>query len=103
MLDHGVASVLVPGGAAVVAVGDAFAPARAGECRDHGRFGALLETACVVGIDDGTAGEAPVAELPGIEGDGAFLPVHQVTADRVAPVHIAPAPTIRIVLVEKVI
>ena len=103
MLDHGVARVFLPGLASVVAVSDAFAPAGAGESHDDRRFCALLKAAGVVGIHDRAAREAPVVELPGIKRGRPFLPVHQVGADGVAPVHVAPVPAVGVVLIEEVI
>ena len=41
--------------------------------------------------------------LVGDEHVAKLLPVHQVAADGVAPVHVAPFPAVRIVLVEQVI
>ena len=103
MLDHRVARVFLPGLAAVVAVSDAFAPAGAGESRDDRRIRALLKAARVVGIDDRAPRETPVIELAGIKRGGPFLPVHQVRAHRVAPVHVAPVRAVGVVLVEEVI
>ena len=59
-----------------------------------------------------TAAVAPVhhrrprpgrTEISGIDGFRQFRPVHQVRADRVAPVHVVPRPAIRIMLITQMI
>ncbi len=54
-------------------------------------------------MDPGAAGEAPVAVLSRIEGLAQLLPVDQVLADGMAPVHVAPTPAVGIVLIEKMV
>ena len=91
-----------PGQPRIVAVGDGLAAARIGEGRDHHLFAPRLKTRCVVGVDRGAAGKTMVlGHRPGVEGDGQLLPMHEVFAHRMAPVHIAPTPAIRIVLEEQ--
>src|SRR6516165_10573461 len=90
---------LGPGSTMVVAIDDALASARAGEGRDQGRRLLRAEARRGAAVDHGAAREAPVAVLPRIQGDRQLPPVDQVTAYRVAPVHVSPVPAIGVVLV----
>ena len=108
--EHGIALVLVPGGAAVGAERQALgvcngrpSPLAGGGIEQHdGRLRAAAQPGGVVVVDYGTAGEhAP--EGIGIEGHRPFRPVHQILAHRQAPVHVAPLGAVGVVLVEQVI
>ena len=103
MLDDRVARELGPGPAAVVGIGDALAAARARVGGDEQVILAVLPARRVGPVDDRAAGEGPVAEPPRVDRDRQLLPVHQVAADGVAPVHVAPVPAVGIVLEEEVI
>ena len=62
----------------------------------------LAETAGIIRIDDGAAAEHG-AERIGREGVWQLRPMEQVFADGMAPMHVAPIDTVRIVLEEHMI
>ena len=110
-VEDGVAGVLGPGAAAVVAVGEvlgleglAVAGARrvAGVDGDHAWLAGGAEAAGIVLVHDRAAGEDHDAVFFG-ERHGQFLPVDEVAADGVAPTHVAPGVAERVVLVEEVV
>src|SRR5438034_10779220 len=103
VLDDRIAIVLRPGPAAVVAIDDALAAASVSEGGNEEIIVAFLESGGVVLVHDRAAGKAPIVELARIEGDADFLPVQQIRADGVGPMHVAPAPAVGIVLVEQVV
>lgn len=61
-----------------------------------------LETGGVVVVNDGAAGEGPVAVLVRVDGDGVLCPVEEVFGGGVSPVHVAPVPAVGVVLVKEV-
>ena len=82
-----------------MAVREVF-PARAGK---SGKLGTLAESSGVVEIQKtATRPDAALDQLLR-DGDGPFLPVNQVGAFKMPPVHVAPENTERIVLVVEVI
>ncbi len=68
---------------------------------DH-LLAADLPAGCIVLIHGGATGECPIATLLVVDSDGQLLPMNQVFADRMAPVHVAPVPSVGIVLKVKV-
>ena len=62
----------------------------------------LAETACIIRIDDGATAEHG-AEGIGRKGVRQFRPMEQIFADGMAPMHIAPIDTVRVVLEEHMI
>src|ERR1700680_607148 len=74
----------------------------AGVDGDETRFPSGAESAGVVMINDGAAGENHDALVLG-NSDGQFAPANQIAADRVAPTHVAPAIAERIELEEEMV
>src|SRR5688572_32066913 len=62
----------------------------------------VTKTTGIVPVNNCTTGEDH-SMLIGIEGNGKMLPVDQVGADRMAPVHRPPDSIVRVMLVEQVI
>ena len=111
--DHRVVGILRPGAAAVGAVGHALrldlgllgllgVRVVIGKEGDEGRVVLRAEARGVVPIDDGATGE-DVSEAVGRQGDREVLPVHEVAADGVAPVHGPPDGFLGVVLIEEVV
>ena len=96
--DDGVAFVLDESSPAIATVGQALAAARAGVGRDDHFVVAVLPAGGVLFVDDGAAGERPVAMFPVVDRDRQLLPMHEVGAHSVPPVHVAPFPAVRVVL-----
>ena len=102
---HRIAFILRKGQAVVQAVCEAlglnklpFSIVR----RIEGDDSTLSESSSIVIVDHGTAGE-DVAVAVAVQRDGLMLPVDQVRACRVTPVHVAPDAGERIVLIIEVI
>ena len=107
---HGILLVLRPGSPAVVAVGDALRKRHRGRGMRPGRgvdghqdlLPAGLPSGSVRLVDDGRAG-VDRAQLVGLDGVGQLRPMDQVRADRMAPGHVAPVDSRRVVLEEHVV
>src|SRR5688572_8567151 len=87
VLDDGIALELGPGGALVLRVRDAFTAARAGKGDDHRRPTIFCPPRSILMIDHPAAGERKVILSARIEGNRQFLPVHEIGAHRMAPMH----------------
>src|SRR5262249_5509930 len=92
-----------PGPPPVVGIHDALAPPRARVGGDEDIVFAALPSRAIEPVHDRAAGERPVAEPTGIDRDRQLLPVHQVAAHGVSPMHVAPAPSVGIVLEVKMV
>ncbi len=122
--DDRVAGVLRPGAAAVDAVGERLRlrarlhvlavgqrqglRVQAGEHRHHRRLAGPPEAAGVLQVHHRAAGEEHLGHvarsiLLGLQRDRQLVPAQQVTADGVAPGHVAPLVAVRVVLVEEVV
>ena len=101
ILDHGIAFVFGKGESVVGAVGDAldFLLTVLGEDGDQRAF---AESGGVVVVNDRAAGEDRAQRI-GRKRDGTVVPVDQIRADGVSPVHGSPVAVIGIVLVVEVI
>ena len=90
--------------AAVGAVGDALHGGIAGSgVNEHERrFTVLAEAAGVLPVHHGAAAEHR-SHVVGQELVSELLPMDEITTDGVAPVHVAPIPSVRIVLEEQVV
>ena len=104
VVEDGVAFVLRPGSAMIVAVGQALGERLpcGGIHGDEWWFAVLAKAGGVGDIDGGASGEIR-SVFVGTEGDGQFLPVDEVGADSVAPVHVSPLDSAGIVLKEKMV
>ena len=108
VVDHRVAVVLAPGVAAVGGDGQALnEPGRPGGVArridgDHRGRTRTAQPGGVFVIHDGAA-RGHGAQLIGVQGHRQLGPVHQVAADGVAPVQVAPLDAVGIVLVEQVV
>src|SRR5687768_2184596 len=90
VFDDRVALEFLPGCAIVMRIRDAFAATGAGKGDDH-RWPAILSPAGgIVVIDDAAAGKRKIILAVGIERDRQLLPVNQIGADRMPPMHVAP-------------
>ena len=102
--EHGILVIFGPGPPAVVAVGETLGKGlgRRGVDADERLLRTGLETCRVVPVHHGRS-RIDQSMFIGIKGNGQFLPMNQVRADGMPPMHVSPTPTIRIVLEKQVI
>jgi len=67
------------------------------------RFAPGLESCRCCRVHDGAAGEGQSPKPLRVECDRQLLPMHQIGADGVAPMHVAPVPAVGIMLIVEVI
>ena len=103
LLDHGIARVFLKA-ATIQTVREALDRGISGSgINQHERWFAILaEAAGVFPVDNRTAAEHR-PHVVWIQSFTMFLPVNEITAGRMSPVHISPVPSIRVVLEKHVI
>src|SRR5579863_5810263 len=82
--DNRVAAVFVPGSPRITAVGKPLRLIVIGETGNEATTG--YEVTRIIGINDGASGKNGSHRVR-IKRDRQFIPVHQIGADRMAPVH----------------